>query len=127
MTGAITVLIVDDHAIYRSALRAYLDRAAEVRVLAEAVDGPSAVRLAVELRPDVVIMDISLPDFDGIEATRRIKRQCPAAGVVAMSGAIVDEETRAQTVRAGAVDLLDKACALEALLPAIRSAAGRDG
>jgi DNA-binding NarL/FixJ family response regulator len=118
----ITVLLVDDQDLYRGAIRAHLDHAPGIAVVAEAVDGPSAVRLAVELRPEVVVMDLSLPGFDGIEATRRIKQAQPGIGVVALSGYADDEDTRRETIEAGAAVLLDKASALDELVPAIRAA-----
>ena len=68
-----TVLLADDHPLLRQALRDLLKKEDDFEILAEAGDGGEAVRLATELKPDVVIMDISMPKLDGLEATRQIK------------------------------------------------------
>jgi DNA-binding NarL/FixJ family response regulator len=119
----IRVLLVDDQEFYRSAIRAYLDRVPDVTVVAEAADGRTGIRLAAELEPDVVLMDVSLPDLDGIEATRRIKQHRPATAVVALSG-LDDEVTRTASRHAGASGVLDKVSPLETLMTTIRAAAG---
>ena len=71
----IRVLLVDDHSVVRQGLRMFLDLDAEFEVIGEATDGAEGVRLARELRPDVVIMDVSMPVLDGIEATRRMVKK----------------------------------------------------
>jgi DNA-binding NarL/FixJ family response regulator len=122
------VLLVDDHELYRSALRAHLGHTPGLEVVAEAVDGTAAVAMAARLHPDVVVMDLALPgDLDGLEATRLIRQEHPATAVVALSGYGDDELTRDQALRAGASELLDKTSALERLVPAIKAAvAGLD-
>jgi DNA-binding NarL/FixJ family response regulator len=121
---SITVLLVDDQEIYRSAIRAHLDRMPELKVLGEALDGQSALRLAAELRPDVVVVDLFLPDLDGVEVMREIKRAQPNTGLVALSGMTDDPATRERALGVGACALLDKTTDIDRVVPAIVSAAG---
>jgi len=81
----IRILIADDHQMLREGLRAILERDDEVEVIGEAKDGRMAVSMARTLRPDVVAMDISMPDLNGVEATRQIKAENPAVKVIALS------------------------------------------
>jgi DNA-binding NarL/FixJ family response regulator len=119
----ITVLLVDDQVFFRGALRALLATIPEIAVVGEAADGASAVRLAGELSPDIVLMDVSLPDLDGIEATKQICRTtAPHPRVLILSG-YTDDATRTRAEEAGATDLIEKGRALERLLPAIKAAA----
>ncbi len=83
--AAITVLLADDHKIMRAGLRSLLEKTANVSVVAEAEDGRQAVKLATELRPDLVIMDISMPKLNGIEATRQILADLPGTKIIALS------------------------------------------
>jgi DNA-binding NarL/FixJ family response regulator len=122
---SITVLLVDDQEIYRSAIRAHLDRVPELKVVAEALDGESALRLAAEIRPDVVLVDLYLPDLDGLEVMRQIKRDQPDTGLVALSGLTDDPALRERALGVGACDLLDKAIDIDRVVPAIVSAAAR--
>jgi len=87
MTDEITALIVDDHEVVREGLRLSLSRAPHIRVVGEAADGASAVEMAERRKPDVVIMDLRLPDADGAEAVRTLRAQPRTSGipVVAMS------------------------------------------
>ena len=80
-----SILIVDDHQIIREGLRALLDRESDFDVIGEASNGYDAVRLTRELQPDVVVMDISMPDLSGVDASHRIKEQAPQAKIVALS------------------------------------------
>ncbi|MBI5481101.1 MAG: response regulator [Deltaproteobacteria bacterium] len=80
------VVIVDDDEEFVQTLRQQLARAADLKVVGDAADGPSALRLARELRPDVVLLDISLPRMDGLEVARRVREAAPDARVVALTG-----------------------------------------
>jgi chemotaxis response regulator CheB len=117
----IEVLLVDDHRIILDGLRALLWSESDINVVAQAQDGRTAVRLAGELSPDVVVMDIALPGIDGIDATRQIKARNPKTSVVALS-ARVDAESAARILGAGASRYLCKDAAFPDLARAIRSA-----
>jgi DNA-binding NarL/FixJ family response regulator len=95
------VLLVDDHTLVREGLKAMLERKENLLVVAEAEDGRSAVKLAAELRPDIVIMDVGLPDLNGIEATRQIRDQNPQIKVLALS-MHADRHFIVEMLRAGA-------------------------
>src|ERR1700721_3249622 len=101
MSRKITVLVGDDHALVRRGFRRMLEDDAEISVVAEASDGPEAVRLALELRPQVIVMDCALPEFNGIEATRRIRKEFPAVEILMLSMHSEDTLVR-QALEAGA-------------------------
>src|ERR1700738_2378686 len=101
MPRKITVLLVDDHALVRRGFRRMLEDDAEISVVAEASDGPEAVRLALELRPQVIVMDCALPEFNGIEATRRIRKEFPTVEILMLSMHSEDTLVR-QALDAGA-------------------------
>jgi PAS domain S-box-containing protein len=118
--GKIRVLLADDHTIMRQGLRSLLSNEPDLMTVAEASDGEEAVALARELRPDVVVMDVSMPRINGIEATRRIKTDAPGAVVVALS--MYESEDMASAMRAaGASAYLSKDKASEALCGVIRA------
>jgi NarL family two-component system response regulator LiaR len=81
----LTILVVDDHPLMRDAIKSHLEKQTDFKVVGEAADGEEAVKIAQELAPDVVIMDICLPGIDGVEATRRIKHSNPQICVLALS------------------------------------------
>lgn len=118
---AITVLIVDDHAVFADALQLWLDGRDGLRVIGVARNGSEAVELALLLGPDVVLMDLGLPKLDGIEATRQLQALDPTARVIALTGS-ADEETRRRAFEAGAVDYLLKGDVEERVHAAIRAA-----
>lgn len=120
----IEVLLVDDHRIILDGLRALLASECDINVVAQAEDGHTAVRLAGELSPDVVVMDIALPDLSGIDATRQIKAHNPETSVVALS-ARVDADLATRILNAGASRYLCKEAAFPDLARAIRSAVAR--
>jgi DNA-binding NarL/FixJ family response regulator len=84
--GPITVLVVDDHAGFRCALEALLRSSAELEMVGAVASGEQAVQVAAELRPQVVVMDLTMRGLGGVEATRRVRAQRPPPAVVALSG-----------------------------------------
>ena len=82
---AVKILIADDHQIVREGLHAMFDKEAEMEVIGEAEDGIRAVQLACELRPDVIILDVNMPEMDGIDATRRLLKELPDTKIIALS------------------------------------------
>jgi len=81
----IRVVLADDHAVVRKGIREFLEAEGDIVVVAEAADGAQAVLLVVEHRPDVAVLDVQMPGMGGIEATRRIKAQCPAVRVLILT------------------------------------------
>ncbi len=120
----IRILLADDHAVVRDGLRALLDRQNDLTVIAEAADGRECVRLADELSPDVVIMDVAMPKMNGIEATRRILAARSGTAVVILS-MHRDESYVLQSLKAGARGYLLKDSPREDILEAIRTVAAR--
>jgi DNA-binding NarL/FixJ family response regulator len=86
MSSLIKILIADDHQMMRAGLRALLEQRPGVKVIAEAGDGRAAVQLAQQLSPDVVVMDINMPDLNGVEATRQICAHGKGPKVIALTG-----------------------------------------
>ncbi len=117
---AVKLLLADDHQILREGLRALLAKQPDLVVVGEAEDGRTAVRLARELRPDLVIMDIGMPGLNGIEATRQILAEVPGAKVIALS-MHSDKRFVTEMLKAGAAGYLLKYCASEELITAIRT------
>lgn len=121
----IRLLLVDDHQLVRAGLRQLLSSTADVEVVAEASGGAEAVASASEVRPDVVLMDLSMPGMDGIEATRRIV-EADAAPAVLVLTSFSDRDRVLDALDAGAVGYLLKDAAPEELLRGIRAAARGD-
>ena len=117
------ILIADDHKIFREGLRTLLQNRGDIEVIGEADNGRSVVGLAAELRPDVVIMDVAMPDLNGIEATRQIMSGRAPAKVLALS---MHSDSRFVTrmLQAGAQGYLLKDCAFEELALAIDTIVG---
>jgi len=122
----VRILIADDHTIVREGLVSLLQEEPDFVIVAEANDGIQAVELAAALHPDVVVMDVNMPDMNGMEATRRIKKAVPSVSVVALS-VNDDSNTIAEMLRAGADAYCVKAEASETLSESIRSVASKDG
>jgi DNA-binding NarL/FixJ family response regulator len=116
----IRVLLAEDHTIVRKGLRALLADEPDFEVIAEAEDGSEAVRMAQQLRPDVVLMDFSMPGLNGLEATRQIKRWIPQVKVLVLTR-YADEEHVSQVLRAGASGYVVKRAAPAELVLAIRA------
>jgi len=116
----IRILLVDDHKIVRDGLRTLIENEPGIMVVAEAENGENAVKLSRELHPDVVIMDISMPDMNGVEATRLIRQHNPLLKVIALS-MYSHPLFVSGMLEAGASGYLLKDCAFEELVRAIRS------
>jgi DNA-binding NarL/FixJ family response regulator len=120
----IRVLLADDHTIVREGVRLCLEAMGDIEVVAEAEDGQVAVQLANQLRPDVAVVDLTMPRLNGVEAIRQIKRDLPSTEVVVLS--VHDSEAYVvQALRAGAAGYVLKRNAATELAAAIRAA--RDG
>ena len=115
-----TVLLVDDHAVFRMGLKLLLADEMDMQVIGAAGDGMTAISQVQELSPDVVVMDIAMPDMDGIEATRRIKSEFPKTNIIALS--IHGEKDFVEAMlHAGATGYVLKESALEDLIPCIHT------
>jgi DNA-binding NarL/FixJ family response regulator len=119
--GAIRVMIVDDHAIVREGLRTLLSEEPGLEVAGEATDGSEAVAAATELQPDVVLMDLVMPEVDGIEATRRLRDAGLPCRVIVLTSFADDRRVR-DALQAGAIGYLLKDVLRPELVQAIRSA-----
>jgi DNA-binding NarL/FixJ family response regulator len=117
------VLIADDHGIVRAGVKLLLDRQPDIEVVAEAEDGVDAVRKTIEHRPDVAVLDVSMPRMTGIQATHEIKQQAPDTQVLILS-MHDDERYLFEALRAGAAGYVLKRAADQDLVDAVR-AAGR--
>jgi two-component system, NarL family, response regulator LiaR len=119
---AIRIIITDDHSVVRQGLRMFLGLDPELEVIGEAGDGAAAVRLAHELKPDVVLMDLMMPVMDGITATQIIRRDLPDVEVIALTS-VLEDASVVGAVRAGAIGYLLKNTQAEELCRAIKAAA----
>ena len=120
----IRVLIADDHPIFRFGMKALLSTETDLQIVGEASDGLEAIKLASELDPDVILMDINMPEVNGIEATRQILRTHPGIAILIVT--MLDDDSLFSAMRAGAHGYLLKGSEGEETLRAIRAAAAGD-
>ena len=116
---SIKIILADDHKIVSDCLKPLLNKQPDMKVVGEAENGRMAVKLTQQLNPDVVIMDIAMPDLNGIEATRQIIARCPGVKIITLS---MNSDKRYVTgvLNAGASGYLTKSCSFEELVGAIR-------
>jgi DNA-binding NarL/FixJ family response regulator len=120
---SIRILLADDHAIIRQGLRSLLEKESQIEVVGEAEDGRKALRLVRELTPDIIVMDITMPNLNGIDATRQIISRYPKVKVIALS---IHSNKRfiADMLKAGASGYILKDCLFDELVQAIHRVAG---
>jgi two-component system, NarL family, response regulator NreC len=118
----IRLMLVDDHDVVRTGLKSFLEAQGGLKVVAEASSGVDALRDAEEVNPDVVVMDITMPQMDGLEATRRLKKICPDCKVLALT-VHEDRQYFFQMLAAGASGYITKQAAADELVAAIRTVA----
>ena len=116
----IRIVLADDHTILRNGIRAILDDEPGMEIVGEADDGRTAVNVACQLKPDIVIMDIAMPLLNGLEATRQIRRTCPGVKVIILT-MHDNEEYVIQMLEAGAMGYILKDAAARELIQAIRT------
>ena len=118
----ITVLIIDDHQLVREGVRNFLQRQRDITVMGEAGSGQEGLRLASDLAPDVVLMDLVMPEMDGVETTRRLKQISPRTQVIVLTS-FDDDQHILPAIRAGALSYILKDVGTAALAEAVRKAA----
>ena len=116
----IKILLADDHKVVREGLRRLLGEQSNLEIIGEADTGRSAVLLALQLHPDVVIMDITIPDLNGIEATEQLMKKLPDVKIIALSMHF-DKRFITKMLKAGASGYLRKACTTDDIILAIRT------
>jgi two-component system, NarL family, response regulator LiaR len=122
MAQTITVIIVDDHQLVRQGVRAFLEKQPDITVAGEAASGEEALRLAAECVPDVALMDLVMPDMDGVETTRRLKQISPSSQVIILTS-YHDDEHIFPAIRAGALSYILKDVGSGELAEIVRKAA----
>jgi NarL family two-component system response regulator LiaR len=118
----IRVLVADDHEVVRNGLRTFLELDPELELVGEASDGAEAVRAVGRLRPDVVLMDLLMPEMDGITAIGIIRQELPATEIIALTS-VLEDASVIGAVRAGAIGYLLKDTRADDLIKAIKAAA----
>ena len=122
-TELVRVMVADDHPVFRDGLASLLDPLDGIEVVARAADGAEAVAMVAEHRPDVVVMDVQMPELNGIEATRRIVAEHPEVGVLVLTMG-EDDGTVLSALRAGARGYLRKGAEQDEIVAAIRTVHG---
>lgn len=118
---AIRILVVDDHSVVRQGLKMFLDLDPDLEIIGEAENGAEAVRMAGELKPDVVLMDMLMPVMDGIEATKQIRGTMPDTEVIALTS-VLEDNAVVGAIKAGAIGYLLKDTQSDELRRAIKAA-----
>lgn len=118
------IMLVDDHALFRKALRDVITMEEDMSVVAEATNGVQAIEMAAKIKPDLILMDVNLPVLDGIEATRTISKQFDSISIVMLTVSSLDEHLF-EAIKAGAIGYLTKNVSPEALIRNVRGV--RDG
>src|SRR5919206_1373058 len=121
MSEQITVLLVDDHAMVRQGVRAFLETQGDIAVVAEAGSGDEAVGLATEHAPDVALVDLIMPGMDGVETTRRLRARSPRTNVIVLTS-YHDDEHVFPAIRAGALSYILKEVGPQELADTVRKA-----
>lgn len=121
MADNIKVLIVDDHEMVRMGLATYLDTESDIEIIGEANNGKVGVERAVELKPDVILMDLVMDEMDGIEATKEVKKQLPDCKVIVLTS-FIEQDKVFPVIEAGAFSFLLKTSKAEDIAKAIRAA-----
>jgi DNA-binding NarL/FixJ family response regulator len=120
----VRVLLVDDHPVVRQSLAMMLQSEPDMEIVGQGATGQQGIDLVQQLQPDVVLMDIAMPELDGIEATRRIHAEAPRTCIIGLS--MLDRDEQAEAMRdAGAMDYVSKEISLEELLVVIRGCYAR--
>ena len=120
--GQITVLLVDDHLTFLQITMNFLGKEKDIVVVGTAAEGLEAIELAQELRPEIVVLDMALPDMSGLDVIPRLRQAMPELGIIALTG-IGMEGYRKLALRVGADEFVEKADVNAELLPAIRRVA----
>ncbi|MBI4055911.1 MAG: response regulator transcription factor [Elusimicrobia bacterium] len=120
MPKKVTVLIADDQTLFREGIRDLLEDERSIQVVGEAANGHETVRLAKKLKPDVILMDIRLPQLDGISATRLVRKECPKTNVLILSS-YEDEAHVMEAIQAGANGYLSKMLPATELVAALKT------
>ncbi len=121
MPEKITVLITDDHSVVRKGVRVFLETQPEIEVLGEADSGQEAIKMCLELAPDVILLDLLMPKMNGVEATRQIKQVSPRSNIVILTS-YHDDEFIVPAIKAGALSYLLKDVSPTELIAAVKKA-----